>query len=169
MKIVKLNFVLLFVLSFFMSCQDSNKNSTSNELEAQTANASEMVETDEKTDTEISMDSTQSYCHVVKVFEENEKTLITVDFIQVNWIEEEGGMETYEEVNENPKLRTFILNSSTVLLPPNDLDVGRMQRIIKQEDELNEKRTKEEGEHHQRYEITVKDGFVTELLIDMAG
>ncbi len=113
---------------------------------------------------EVSMDTKTSYCYLNNVFEDKGKTHITVDYIQIK----EGKEEGYEEINNNKKLRTFILNSTTTLLPPGDLDVERLKRVLKTQTKQNSENADEDA-FYQRFQITVKDGFVTELLIDMAG
>ncbi|AFM02994.1 hypothetical protein Fleli_0519 [Bernardetia litoralis DSM 6794] len=170
MQIVKLNFILLFLLSSLISCQNSQDNSESstsnNEENIKKVEAAENKKITEKTDTDIAMDSTVSYCYIQELFEENGKTLISVDFIQMIETQTGGG---YEIINQNPKLRTFILNSDTEFLPPNDLDVERIKRVLKSQKEHNTKEENKDDKYYQRFKVTVKDGFVIEILIDMAG
>jgi hypothetical protein len=153
-----------------VSCQNSKENSVnSTSDDDKNANKVEVAKIEKETKkagTDISMDSTKSYCYIKNIFEEDGKTLLSVDFIQMIDTNEGGG---YDIINQNPKLRTFILNSSTTFLPPNDLDVERIKRVLKSQTEHNTKDENKDDEYYQRFEITVKDGFVLELLIDMAG
>ncbi|WP_041263697.1 hypothetical protein [Bernardetia litoralis] len=155
-----------------MSCQNSQDNSESSisndEENIKKVEAAENKKITEKTDTDIAMDSTVSYCYIQELFEENGKTLISVDFIQMIETQTGGG---YEIINQNPKLRTFVLNSDSKILTHGreNTDVERIKRIIKSQDEYNIKEENKDDKYYQRFEITVKDGFVLEIIIDMGG
>lgn len=172
MQIVKINFILFFVISLLFSCQNSkgsSVNSTSdNDKNTNKVEVTEIEKETKKAGTDISMDSTVSYCYIKDIFEEDSKMLISVDFIQMIETQTGGG---YEIINQNPKLRTFILNSSSKILTHGreNTDVEEIKRIVKSQKELNAEREDEDDLYYQRFEITVKDGFVLEIVIDMAG
>ncbi len=181
MKIIKL--CLLFFLSgFLFSCQNSKQNTTTEETKEnttteetkenttteETKEIGEVQESNNTKHTPISMDSTKSYGYIQDIFEEHGKTLISVDFVQMIETQTGGG---YEIINQNPKLRTFILNSSSRILTHGreNTDIERIKRIVKSQKKLNTEREDEDDLYYQRFEITVKDGFVLEIVIDMGG
>ena len=172
MKIIKLC-LLFFLSSFLFSCQNSKQNTTTEETKEniKKVEAKEIGEVQESNNTKhtpISMDSTKSYGYIQDIFEEHGKTLISVDFVQMIETQTGGG---YEIINQNPKLRTFILNSSSRILTHGreNTDIERIKRIVKSQKKLNTEREDEDDLYYQRFEITVKDGFVLEIVIDMGG
>lgn len=107
-----------------------------------------------KISSEITMETTQSPCLIKNVYEKYGQTFITVDFIQRKWVEQDG-MEGFEILNTNPKLRTFVINSSSELIP--NLKAEELKKYIPTDD------------YKQDFDITVENGNVVRLQRNDAG
>lgn len=102
---------------------------------------------------DLSTETTMSECYIVDEFTDMDVRYITVDFIDIKEYENESG---YEIVNDNKKLRTFIVKDSY-------LDFGHEgsstieELMIKAKDKEN------------RFMLVTEGGLVTELYVNLAG
>ena len=102
---------------------------------------------------DLSNESTMSECYIVDEFTDMDIRYITVDFIDIREFENESG---YEIVNDNKKLRTFMVEDSY-------LDFGHETTSTIEELMIKAKDT------NNRFMLTVKEGLVTELYVNLAG
>jgi hypothetical protein len=102
---------------------------------------------------DLSTETTMSECYIVDEFTDMDIRYITVDFIDIKEYENESG---YEIVNDNKKLRTFIVKDSY-------LNFGHEESSTI-EQLMNKSKDKEN-----RFMIETENGLVTELYVNLAG
>ncbi len=111
------------------------------------------VEEDHRYDN-LSNESATSDCYIVSHFTDMDITYVTVDFIDIEEDFDNGG---YEIVNENKKLRTFVVNEE-YLNPYHEENVS-IEKIFE----------KAANDPEILFSITIEDGLVTELYENLAG
>jgi hypothetical protein len=111
------------------------------------------VEEDHRYDN-MSTESASSECYIVSHFTDMDITYVTVDFIT---IEENTDSEGYEIINDNKKLRTFVVNEE-YLNPYHEENVSI--------DDIFEKAS---DDPEIMFSITIEDGLVSELYENLAG
>ncbi len=174
MKTIYLTFTLFII--FLISCNNTTSiNETSNNkidtTETKQQQNTKQVVLDKKenniiTDTIktteiITNETSKSPCIITKIFTENNKNYIVVDYTRItDKEEEESGMPIYE--NKNPKLRTFLINDSTEITTFNwkkNTDNGVWK--INLNEFLNNKET--QISDYSKWNIEVENGIVKKL------
>lgn len=115
----------------------------------------------------VTFETTSSPCYIKKVYKYDGYNLITVDFIQLKDITDEDGIGQLEVLNKNPKLRTFVINSSTKIIAYNN---GNKKEKFEINYNSSFESLKDYTENKNYYfSIEVKKGIVENIEIGISG